>query len=109
MSLINTGCILKKADSDVYVKYQDSVLEVKRERLGITLSPGPRVIYGTRSLSVSGVLLERVSCPSKINSTKSWPTTQMYPGAVSLDTHMTVISASQILCATTIEIGGLAL
>ena len=107
MSLINTGCILQKADSDAYVKYQDSVLEVKRGRLGITLSPGPRVIYGTRFLSVSGVLLERVSCPSKINLTKSWLTTRMYPGAVSLDTHMTVIFASQILCATTIEIGGL--
>ena len=107
MSLINTGCILQKADSDVYVKYQDSVLEVKRGRLEITLSPGPRVIYGTRSLSVSGVLPERVSCPSKINLTKSWLTTQMYPGVVSLDTHMIEISASQILCATTIEIGGL--
>ena len=107
MSLINTSCILQKADSDVYVKYQDSVLEVKRGRLGITLSPGPRVICGTRFLSVSGVLLERVSCPSKINLTKSWLTTQMYPGVVSLDTHMIEISASQILCATTIEIGGL--
>ena len=107
MSLINTSCILQKADSESYVKYQDSVLEVKRGRLGITLSPGPRVICGTRFLSVSGVLLERVSCPSKINLTKSWLTTRMYPGAVSLDTHMTVIFASQILCATTIGIRGL--
>ena len=109
MSLINTGCILKKADSDVYVKYQDSVLEVKRERLGIALLPGPRVICGTRSLSVSGVLPERVSCLSRINLTKFWLTTRMYPGVVGLDTHMIEISASQILCATTIEIGGLAL
>merc|ERR1712121_580591 len=30
-----------------------------------------------------------------------------YPDVVSLDTHMIEISASQILCATTIEIGGL--
>ena len=60
MSLINTSCILQKADSEFYVKYQDSVLEVKRGRLGITLSPGPRVICGTRFLSVSGVLLESV-------------------------------------------------
>ena len=36
MSLINTGCILiQKADSDAYVKYQDSVLEVKGGRLEI--------------------------------------------------------------------------
>ena len=70
MSLINTGCILiQKADSDAYVKYQDSVLEVKRGRLEIALSPGPRVICGTRSLSVSGILPERVSCLSRINLT----------------------------------------
>ena len=42
MSLINTGCILQKANSDAYVKYQDSVLEAKRGRLEIALLPGPR-------------------------------------------------------------------
>ena len=61
MSLINTGCILiQKADSDAYVKYQDSVLDVERGGLGTALLPGLRVICGTRSLSVSGILPEKM-------------------------------------------------
>merc|ERR1711942_557239 len=39
-------------------KMPNSVLEVERGRLETALSPGPRVICGTRSLSVSGILPE---------------------------------------------------
>ena len=60
MYLVNTGCIFKKmADMDAYVRYQVFVLEVERGRLGTALSPGPRVICGTRSLGVSGILPEK--------------------------------------------------
>ena len=61
MSLVNTDCILiQKADMDAYVKYQVSVLEVERGRLERALLPGPHVICGTRSLSVSGILPEKI-------------------------------------------------
>ena len=61
MCLVNTGCILiQKTDMDAYVKHQVSVLEVKRGRLERALSPGPRVICGTCSLGVSGILLEKM-------------------------------------------------
>ena len=55
------GLYLKqRADVDTYVKYQVSLLEVERGRLQIALSPIPRVICGTRSLGVSGILPERM-------------------------------------------------
>ena len=104
MSLINTSCILQKADSEFYVKYQDSVLEVKRGRLEIALLPGLRVICRTCSLSVSGILPEKMLCILRINLIRPWLSTQMYLDVVSLATHITEIFSSRILCATITEI-----
>ena len=39
---------------------QFSLLEVERERLEITLSPGLHIICGTRSPNVSGILQEKM-------------------------------------------------
>ena len=106
---INMGCILKqKADMDAYVKYQGSLLEVKRGRLETALLPGPRIICGTRSLGVSGILPEGMLSFLKISLIRSWLTTPMCLGVVSLVTHMTEIFASRTLCTTTIEMRGLA-
>ena len=91
------------AGVDAYVKYQISLLEVERGRLEIALLPGLRVICGTRSLSVSGILPEKMLCNLKINLIRSWPSTQMYLDVVSLATHMTENFASLILCATNTE------
>ena len=63
MSLVHMGCTLKqRADVDAYVKYQDSVLDVERGKLETALSPILRLICGTRSLGVSGILPERTYC-----------------------------------------------
>ena len=90
------------SDMDANVRCQFSPLEKERGRLETTLSPGLHVICGTRSLDVSGILLEKM-CILRINLIRSWPSTQMYLGVVGLATHMTEIFASQILCATTTE------
>ena len=56
MSLVNMGCILKQmADMDAYVKYQGSLLEVKRGGLETALLPGPRIICETLSLGVRNI------------------------------------------------------
>jgi len=86
---------------DANVKYQGSLLEVKRGRLETALLPGPRVIYGTRSLGVSGILPERMWSFLKINLIRSWLTTPMCLGVVSLVTHMTEIYTSRTRCTTT--------
>ena len=109
MYLVNMGCTLtQKADMDAYVKYQGSLLEVKRGRLETALLPGPRIICGTRSLGVSGILPGRMWSFLKINLIRSWLTTPMCLGVVSSVTHTTEICASRTLCATTIEMRGLA-
>ena len=109
MSLVNMGCFLtKKADMDACVKYQGSLLEVKRGRLETALLPGPRIICGTRSLGVSGVLPEGMLSFLRESLTGSWLTTPMCLGVVSLVTHMTEIFTSRTLCTTTIEMRGLA-
>ena len=59
------------------------------------------VICGTRSQSVSGILLEKMLCILRINLIRPWLSTQMYLGVVSLAIHTTEIFASQIPCATT--------
>ena len=48
------------ADMDASVMYQFSPLEVERGRLEIVLSPGLHVVCGTRFLSVSGILPEKM-------------------------------------------------
>ena len=91
------------ADMDANVRCQLSPLEVERGRPEIALSPGLHVICGTRSLDVSGILPEKVLSILRINLIRPWPSTQMYLGVVGMATHMTEISASRILCATTTE------
>merc|ERR1712033_103591 len=103
--LVNMGWILtQKADMDACVKYQGSLLEVKRGRLETALLPGPRIICGTRSLGVSGILLEGMLNFLKVNLIRSWLTTPMCLGVVSWVIHMTEIFASRTFCTTTIEI-----
>ena len=86
---------------DANVKYQGSLLEVKQGRLETTPLPGPRVICGTRSLGVSEVLPERMWSFLKINLIRSWLTTPMCLGVVSLITHMTEVYTNQTLHMTT--------
>ena len=78
-------------------------LEEERGRLEIAHSPGLHVICGTRFLSVSGILPEKMLCILRINLIRSWPSTWMYLDVVGLATHMTEIFASQILYVTTTE------
>ena len=82
---------------DANVKYQGSLLEVKQGRLETTPLPGPRVICGTRSLGVSEILPERMWSFLKINLIRSWLTTPMCLGVVSLITHMTEVYTNQTL------------
>ena len=69
--------------------------------LQMALLPGLHVICGTRSPSVSGILLEKMLCILRINLTRPWLSTRIFLGVVSLATHTTEILASQILCGTT--------
>jgi len=89
---------------DVSVICQLFPLEEERGRFEIALSPGLHVVCGTRFLSVSGILPEKMLCILRKNLIRSWPSTRIYLDAVGLDTHMTEMDASRILYATITEI-----
>jgi len=73
--------------ADAYVTYHVSPLGVERGRLEIALLPWLQVICGTRSPSVSGILLEKMLCFLRINLTRPWLSTRIFLGVVSLDTQ----------------------
>ena len=91
------------ADMDASVICQLSPLEEERGRLAIALSPALHVVCGTRSLSVSGILMEKMFI-SRRNLIRSCPSTRIYLDVVGLDTHMTEMVANQTLYASITKI-----
>merc|ERR1712082_590196 len=89
------------AGMNANVIYQISLLEVERGKLEIALLSGLHVICGTRSLSVSGILPDKMLCILRINLIRPWLSTQIYLDVVSLATRTTEMLVSRILCATT--------
>ena len=63
------------------------------------LSPALHVVCGTRFLSVSGILLEKMFI-SRRNLIRSCPSTRIYLDVVGLDTDMTEMVANQTLYAS---------
>ena len=88
-------------DADVIC--QPFLLEEKQGRREMAHLLGPHVICGTRFPEVSEIFPVERSSISKTNLIKSWPFTRIYPGVLSLVTHLTDMVADQIPYATTIE------
>ena len=64
---------------------------------------GPHVICATRFPDVSEIFSGERSSISRANLIKFWPFNRIYPGALSLVTHLTDMVANLIPCVTTIE------